>query len=267
MTGVYRTFAGEAADPEPYVELAERQLSSGGPDGGPDLELAARLARSGQTLRDYLVGCNSHLLAGGGEPARKVVYCDLHSQYASAGEVPLLPSLPLASSAGVGCGACDGRRPVAVVAPLPSRGPPPKQQLTQQQHHPLGASSSGTRVSTTTGAAAAASAGAMASPPARPPAFPRLGPLLGPDAPPRRREEEGRGGEGNNVVAGRGPRRGTSGRWPDDPRRLVPRPTGDDDDDDAARGGTDDAAAAGAAAVADTCDPLTCFLRVCWCCL
>jgi hypothetical protein len=85
ITYVARSFAGRDLDPDPYVGLAEEQLRGGGEGGGPDLELRARLDRSRQSIRDYLRGCNSHLLEGGGHPADKVVYTDLNSQYCCSG--------------------------------------------------------------------------------------------------------------------------------------------------------------------------------------
>jgi len=79
FTGSLRSVSGELADLGPYVDLAKEQLARGGPGGTPDAEFQARLDRSGQSLHDYLAGCNSHLLPGGGEPAKKVMYWDMNS--------------------------------------------------------------------------------------------------------------------------------------------------------------------------------------------
>ena len=66
--------SADEADYEPYVALAQQQLDAG------DEELARRLRRSGQDLAAYCRGCNSQLLAGGGEPATHLLQTDLNAQ-------------------------------------------------------------------------------------------------------------------------------------------------------------------------------------------
>jgi hypothetical protein len=101
VTAVFRSFAGRAVDPEPWVALAREQLERGGPDGGPDEELQARVDRSGQSLADYLRGCNSHLLEGGGRPAQHLIYtgtlCVGFFPSLSANCTPLPPPSDIAS--------------------------------------------------------------------------------------------------------------------------------------------------------------------------
>ena len=79
LTLVARTMCGKFADTESYVKLLQAQLEGGGPDGGPDEELARRVQASGLGLHDYATHCNPHILPRGeSEPAISAVYADIN---------------------------------------------------------------------------------------------------------------------------------------------------------------------------------------------
>lgn len=84
LTCVARTVCGTNADVASYVDLLEKQMDTGGEDGGPDVDLCQRVRASGLGLADYVTHCNAHLLpADGGiqsKPATTAVYADINRQ-------------------------------------------------------------------------------------------------------------------------------------------------------------------------------------------
>jgi hypothetical protein len=81
LTSVSRTVSGKHADLTDYVKLLQKQMEEGGEDGGPDLELCARVEASGLTLQEYISHCNAHLLPPGmSRPSTSTVYCDINRQ-------------------------------------------------------------------------------------------------------------------------------------------------------------------------------------------
>jgi hypothetical protein len=88
---VCRTAAGSAVDWKPFEHLLERQLEEERRRRPKrqrrDESLAERLSRTGLTPRQYLAGCNAHLLDDP-LPATHCIYCDINSLYATAGNHP-----------------------------------------------------------------------------------------------------------------------------------------------------------------------------------
>jgi hypothetical protein len=81
LTTVSRTVSGKNADLTDYVKLLQKQMSEGGEDGGPDLDLCARVEASGLTPSEYVSHCNAHLLPpGSSRPSTSTVYCDINRQ-------------------------------------------------------------------------------------------------------------------------------------------------------------------------------------------
>jgi hypothetical protein len=85
LTGPCRSFGGSRVDATDFVELAEKQIEFERLNPGLSERLSDKIAKSGLSIGDYLMRCNSHLISDP-EAAKFIAYFDLNSLYASAGE-------------------------------------------------------------------------------------------------------------------------------------------------------------------------------------